>query len=160
MNQHRDAIGERMLKLWQRLAPLPGGRWLFSRVLGYMAPYTGSIGASVKELRPGYARVELRDRRKVHNHLNSIHAIALMNLGEATTGLALMTGLSPGIRGIITELSIQYFKKARGRLIAVAETLQPEVQDDLQYEVMAEIKDQSGDVVARCTANWRLGLIP
>jgi acyl-coenzyme A thioesterase PaaI-like protein len=160
MNQHKDAIGEWMMKIWQRLAPWPGGRWLFSRLVGYIAPYTGTIGASVKVLRPGYARVELRDRRKVRNHLNSIHAIALMNLGEVTTGLALMTGLKPGIRGIITGLSIEYFKKARGRLVSVAETMQPEIQGDLEHEVIAEIRDQSGDVVARCTARWRLGFTP
>jgi len=160
MSQHRDAIGDRVLTLWKRLAPYPGGRWLFSRILGNIAPYTGSIGASVKELRPGYARIELRDRRKVRNHLNSVHAIALMNLGEVATGLALMTGLRPGIRGIITGLSIEYLKKARGRLVAVSETEQPEVREELQHEVIAVIKDQSGDVVARCTANWRLGLTP
>lgn len=83
-----------------------------------------------------------------------------MNLGELTTGLALMAGLKPGVRGIITGLSIEYYKKARGRLIAVARTIQPDVLEDLEHEVIADIKDQSGDVVARCTAKWRLGLIP
>lgn len=159
MAQNQPALGERILKIWQRLSPLPGGRHLFSFLLGRFAPYTGSMGVLVKDIRPGYARVELRDRRKLRNHLNSIHAIALMNLGEVTTGLALMSGLKPGIRGIITGLSMEYFKKARGRLSAVAETLQPDVQGDLEHEVIADIKDQSGDVVARCTAKWRLGLI-
>ena len=153
-------LGEKMLHRWQLLSGLPGGRWLFSYLLGRFAPYSGSIGARVKELRPGYARVALRERHKVRNHLNSIHAIALMNLGELTTGLALMSGLKPGVRGIITGLSIEYFKKARGRLESVAETTQPEVNGDIEHEVHAEIKDQSGDVVARCSARWRLGLIP
>ena len=157
MVHNKDAIGEQVLKLWHRLAPLPGGRWIFSRVLGYIVPYTGTIGASVKELQPGYARIELRDHRKVRNHLNCIHAIALMNLGEVATGLALLTGLNPGVRGIITGLSIDYFKKARGRLVAIAETVHPEVHAELVHEVTAVIIDQSGDVVARCAANWRLG---
>lgn len=160
MEQDKVAFGARLLQRWQRLSAIPGGRYIFSYLLGRFAPYTGSIRAQVKDIRPGYARVEMRDRRKLRNHLNCIHAIALMNLGELTTGLALMTGLKPGIRGIITGLSIEYFKKARGRLISVAETTQPEVKDDLEHEVTADIKDQSGDLVARCTAKWRLGLIP
>lgn len=160
MAKQQQALGDRMLRRWQRLSRWPGGRWLFSFLLGRFAPYTGSIGALVTELRPGYARVELSDRHKVRNHLNSIHAIALMNLGEVTTGLALLGGLKPGVRGIITGLSIEYFKKARGRLIAQCNTTLPEVNDELEHEVHAEIKDSTGDVVARCTAKWRLGLMP
>lgn len=158
--RHRDAVGDKVLGLWHRLAPLPGGRWMFSRLLGWMAPYTGTINARVQELRPGYARVTLADRRRVRNHLNCIHAIALMNLGEVATGLALMTGLPGNVRGIITNLSMDYHKKARGRLTAEATTRQPAIDADTEHEVIAEIKDESGNVVARCTARWRLGLIP
>ena len=160
MSTKDPALGETMLRRWRRMSAWPGGRRLFSFMLGRFAPYTGSIGALVTELRPGHARVEMQDRHRVRNHLNSIHAIALMNLGEVTTGLALLSGLKPGVRGIITGLSIEYFKKARGRLVSVAETMQPDVTGDIEHEVHADIKDQSGDVVARCTARWRLGLIP
>ena len=160
MSRSKADVGDSLLRRWQRLSVLPGGGWLFSFLLGRFAPYTGSIGARVKDIRPGYARVELRDRHRLRNHLNCIHAIALMNLGEVTTGLALLSGLKPGVRGIITGLSIEYFKKARGRLVSVAETVQPEVTGDIEHEVHADIKDQSGEVVARCTAKWRLGLIP
>ena len=159
MAQDKAAVGQRILQKWQRLSRFPGGRYLFSVMLGRLAPYTGSIRAHVQDIRPGYARVEMRDRRRVRNHLNCVHAIALMNLGELTTGLALLSGLKPGIRGIITGLSIEYFKKARGRLVSVAETTQPVVKDDLEHEVIADIKDQSGELVARCTAKWRLGLV-
>jgi acyl-coenzyme A thioesterase PaaI-like protein len=154
------APGAKLRDVWRRLSPLPGGKWLFSRFLGRLVPYTGSIGAAVTALEPGHARVELPDRRRVRNHLNSIHAVALMNLGELATGLAMLVGLPPSVRGIVTGLSITFHKKARGRLTAECRCAIPTVSADQEYDATATITDAAGDVVARATAHWRLGPTP
>jgi acyl-coenzyme A thioesterase PaaI-like protein len=151
-----DAPGERLLGLWRRLSPLPGGRWMFSRILGALVPYTGSIGATVLELEPGLARVELRDRRAVRNHLRSVHAVALVNLAEVASGLGMLVGLPPTVRGIVTSLSIEFRKKARGTLIAESQVAIPQVTQPTEYQVQAQIRDSQGDVVAEATVHWRL----
>ena len=77
-----------ILSTWKTFADKPFGKQLVSRAVGLMAPYTGSISPQILEISPGHARVQMRDRWGVRNHLRSLHAVALMNLGEACTGLA------------------------------------------------------------------------
>jgi acyl-coenzyme A thioesterase PaaI-like protein len=152
------APGERLRALWRRLSPYPGGKWLFSRMLGRMAPYSGTIGARVEQLEPGHARVSLADRRRVRNHLDSIHAVALVNLAEQASGLAVLMGMPPEVRGILTGLTITYLKKARGRLVAECRCAIPAVTGNIDYEAVATITDAGGDVVAQAVARWRLGV--
>jgi len=146
---------------WSRLAPLPGGRLLFSLALGRIAPYTGSLGARIEEIRPGFARVTLRDRRRLRNHLRSLHAIALINLGELATGLAVLSTLPADMRGILVDIHADYLKKARGKLTASASfQLPPTAGEDTACTVEAELQDQSGDTVTRVRATWLIGRRP
>src|SRR6185503_2008623 len=146
-----DAPGTMIALWWRRLSRLPFGRWLFSVLIGRIVPYTSTIGARVQDLGPGYSRWTLRDRRIVRNHLRSIHAVALVNLAEVTSGTAMLTALPPGTRGIVTGLSITYLKKARGTLTAECRCEVPAITQDTRYDVQSEIRDESGDVVAKAT---------
>src|SRR5436309_1600168 len=110
-----------LFRSWERVARLPGGARLFSILAGRAAPYTGTLGARVEALRPGYARVRLRDRRAVRNHLGSVHAMALANLAEMTGNLALLAALPDSNNMIPTGFAIEYFKKARGEVVATCE---------------------------------------
>jgi acyl-coenzyme A thioesterase PaaI-like protein len=153
----RAAPGAQLLRQWRRLAPLPFGKQLFSWAVGRTAPYTGTVGGVYDEVRPGYARTTLRDRRGVRNHLASVHAVALVNLAEMTSGVALLTALPPGVRGIVTGLSIVYRKKARGRLRCETHAAPATpITQTTDQAVVATITDGAGDVVAECTVQWRL----
>lgn len=149
--------GTRLLALWRRLQPLPGGEWLFARLFAYTVPYSGSTKPRIRILEPGHAEVEIPDRRANRQHLGSVHAIALMNVAEMASGLAMMAGLPDTVRGIVTSLSMTYHKKARGTIRAVSRVTVPTVTEDRDFDVTAECVDREGTVVATATVRWRLG---
>jgi uncharacterized protein (TIGR00369 family) len=160
LSTNLSAPGARLRASWNRLSKLPGGKTLFSLLLGWLTPYSGTIGARVAELEPGWCRVTLRDRRRVRNHLASVHAMALANLAEMASGLAVLVGLPPGVQGIVTGFSISYLKKARGLLTAECRASGLDVTTEQEYEAAVTITDAPGDVVAHATARWRLRPIP
>ena len=147
----------RLRQTWKNLAPLPGGKWLFSRIFGTLIPYSGSVRPQILELAPGFARVAMADRRAVRNHLACVHAIALTNLAEMTTGLAMTFGLPDSARAILTQISIDYLRKARGRLICECRCEPPSTDERREMDVISEISDASGEVVARARARWLIG---
>lgn len=152
-----EAPGQRIYQAWLKWSGRPGGKWLFSKFVGRTAPYTGTINARVEELRPGYARLTMQDRAGVRQHLGSVHAVALINLAEETTGLAMLSALGPGVRGIVVHLEMDYLKKARGLLTCECECSPPrELTAPMDFEIVGRIRDEAGDEVARAMARWKL----
>ena len=130
---------------------------MFSKLLGRIVPYTGSIRPRVLELTERGARIEMRDRRAVRNHLRSIHAIALANLAELSTGLPLAYAVQPRGRTILVSLTVDYLKKARGTLVGTSSFIPPRADRDEDIDITVEVRDEAGEVVARALARWRVG---
>jgi len=145
-----------VLAVWKKLSPYGMGRWLFSYLIRFINPYTGSLGARVQVLEAGYAEVSLEDKKR--NHLDCVHAIALTNLGEFTSGMAVLGSLEENIRGIVSHISVDFIKKARGRLRAVCQCNVPRVNKDTEFTVFSEIFDEDNELVSRVDVTWKLGL--
>jgi len=147
----------RVVVMWNKLGHSVVGRKLFNFMLGRVVPYSGNIKAEVLSLGDGEVRVAMNDRRAVRNHLKSIHAIALANLGELASGMAMFSKVTNSTRAIVVDLEIKYLKKARGRLIASGKASPPDIIDSpIKSIVEAEIKDADGDVVATIKVHWLL----
>ncbi len=142
---------------WDRLANVPGGKWAFSKAIGRVAPYTGSVGARVDELRPGFSVVHLDDRPSVRNHLRCVHAVALVNLAELAGNVALSYALAPDARFIVAGLSIDYVKKARGPIRAEGTCPESLPSGRCEYRVPVVMRNAEGEVVARAELRTLVG---
>ena len=143
-----------ILNYWKKLSRYPGGKLIFGWVLGFYIPYSGSITAEILELEEGYAKVLMRDRRRLRNHLQSLHAAALMNFAELTSGLAFISGCGTDVKAIVTHFEMDYLKKGRGDLIAECKSDFLSLKQEQKCEVEAVIRDSKNDIVARGRATW------
>jgi acyl-coenzyme A thioesterase PaaI-like protein len=141
----------------QRVISLPGGKRLAALLIGRAIPYTGTIQPLIQSVGEGRAEVAMRDRGPVRNHLRSIHAIALANLGEFTANLAVVSRQPPRTRWIVTRMDIEFVKKARGQLTAAAEAPVIDWTVDGETTVETVIRDPAGDVVARTRTTIKSG---
>lgn len=107
--------------LFARLSRWPGGQWLFTRLVCLKAPYFGSIRPRITALQPGRCEAFFDDRRAVHNHIGTVHAIALCNIAELVAGLMVDASTPAGMRWIPKGMRVQYLKKAKGTITARAE---------------------------------------
>lgn len=147
-----------VLKQWRSFTRLPLGRRLFNLLIGLTVPYAGSIAPEVTELSPGYACARMADRRRVRNHLRSLHAVALTNLAELTGNLALMSRQpATGARWIVTGFDSEFVKKARGTI--TAECHLPELDWSVAQGMTGrvELRDAAGDLVMIARPHWRIG---
>jgi acyl-coenzyme A thioesterase PaaI-like protein len=157
-NRTKFHVGPFLRRTYALCGKIPGGLWVFSKLIGIMAPYSGSINARVIYLREGFAEVHLKDRRAVRNHLRCVHAVALMNLAEMATGLGICFALPHGARGILTHLEISYYEKARGPLKARAICpIISSVETSNVFVVEGVITNEEQEIVAVAKASWLIG---
>lgn len=148
-----------VLMLWARLAGVPGGQWLFSRLICLKAPYFASVRPRFLELRPGHCAVAIRKRRAVTNHLGTVHAIAMCNMAELAAGIMSEATVPATHRWIPKGMSVEYLKKAGSDLVALAELpSMPTFGVAADLPVPVTIRDRAGEVV--CRAEIRMWVSP
>src|SRR4051812_38488260 len=116
-----------ILSLWQKsravpvVGPLLGAR-VFSLAFTQKAPYFFSVRPLFTVIEPNHAELVIPDRRGVHNHLGTVHAIALCNGLEAAMGALAEASIPADRRWIPKGMTVSYTAKASGDITCIAET--------------------------------------
>ncbi len=117
---HRE-LSMDTLALYKSLIRWPGGRWLFSKLVCQTAPYFSSIRPTVLALENNSCTILVKKRRRVKNHIGTVHAIANCNAAELAMGLVMQTFLPAHLRWIPKGMQVQYLKKADTDIRAVCD---------------------------------------
>jgi acyl-coenzyme A thioesterase PaaI-like protein len=111
-----------VLGLYRSLARLPKGRTVFSVVFARKAPYFRSIRPRFRDVRPNRAELVVADRKRVRNHIGTVHVIAICNGLEAAMGALAEATVPAGKRWIPKGMRVEYVGKATSDIVCVAET--------------------------------------
>ncbi len=110
-----------LLKLWKKFGKNAFGRFLVSKIVCFMAPYFSSIKPRFIKVKPGCVELSIKKRRRVHNHIKTVHAIAMCNAAELAAGTCLDVSLKANMRWIPVGMTVQYLKMAKTDLTAVCQ---------------------------------------
>lgn len=113
----------KVLDLYERANKIPVlGRGAFSLGFALKAPYFLTIAPSVIELRPNYAEVKIRKWWGVHNHIGTVHAIAVANGLEMAMGALAESTIPSHLRWLPKGMELEYLALSDSTLTAFAET--------------------------------------
>lgn len=115
-------VAQQTYHLYQKALRLPAGKRLFSLAYMLKAPYFRTVRPQVREVRPHHAELSIRNRKAVHNHIGTLHAIAVCNGLEAAMGLLAEATCPAGQRWLPRGLSVDYLQKSTTDLLCVAES--------------------------------------
>lgn len=136
------------LTAWGMLSGLPGGKWMFSRLLSLKAPYFASISPRFVELRPGFCEISVKKRRRVLNHIGTVHAIAMCNMVELAGGTMTDVTIPPTHRWIPKGMKVKYLAKAETNLRAIAKLdPMPVFDDSTEFPIAVNVVDVNGQCV-------------
>ena len=146
-----------ILMLYRKLSDKPLGKWLFSKLVCLKAPYFGSIKPRIEVLEPGRGVATIAHRRRVTNHIGTVHAIALCNLAEFVGGLTCDVSIPASMRWIPKGMTVAYLKKAAGTMRATATPAFPPREAGEGYELPFDVvvENTRGEAVFKATiAMW------
>ncbi|KAK3236179.1 hypothetical protein CYMTET_53664 [Cymbomonas tetramitiformis] len=141
------------------LANLPLGGYVFDALIGFFAPYSASTTPHVETLSKTACTVSIEERPWLMNPFNSVHAVALTNIGELSSGLVMMTAMQHSpvrMRGIPTKFEVEFFKKAKGKVYASSTCSLDGVYEDCTIAVNSILSNSKGVELAKMTASWNI----
>lgn len=142
---------KRLPKSWQ----MP----VFTFMIGNMVKLAGTAGCRVTEINQNRCVVKLANKKKVQNHIGSVHAAGIALLAESATGYLTSLSVPDNRIQVIRSLQVTYLKRAAGDMQAVASLSDEQVAfiqqtEKGELEIPVMITDATGTETSSASMIW------
>jgi hypothetical protein len=139
-----------VLGLYDRATRVPVlGRGAFSLAFALKAPYFLTIAPSLVDLRPNHAEVRVRKWWGVHNHIGTVHVIAVANGLEMAMGALAEATVPAHLRWIPKGMELEYLAMSTSTLLATADTDPEDWTGPGEIAVRVQATREDGTAVVR-----------
>jgi len=97
-----------LFELYQKL-----GNEGYGDAIGKIAPYFSTITPKFNKLAPGSCEIVIPNTTAVHNHIGTVHAIAICNGAELVAGVTTDVSIPDTHRWIPVGMTVEYLAKAK-----------------------------------------------
>ena len=155
------AFSNRLIRSLAKLEAFPKGlqRPMRNWVIGRTVPFTGTAGIDYEKMSREEVILNLRNRKKVQNHISQVHAAATALLAETATGMVVGMNLPDDKLPLLKSMQIRYTKRSTGTQRAVARLTEAQIQhihdtDKGDVSVSVSIQDETGTEVVETEMVW------
>ena len=98
-----------------------------STVFGKNVKFTGTAGVCIEELTERRAVISLKNKKRVQNHIGSVHAVANILIAESATGYLIGMNIPDSSVPVIKSIHADFVKRSAGDMKAIATLSQEQI---------------------------------
>jgi acyl-coenzyme A thioesterase PaaI-like protein len=154
-----DNKPNKVMALYNKVTRLPFGKRIFSLMVSRMAPYFATVKPLVTDLSLNRCELMIKKRKRVQNHIGTVHVIAICNGLEMAMGAMAEASIPKHLRWIPKGMSVDYTAKAGSDIRCVAQVTPEQWQEgDMLVDVKAY--DSNNVAVVQGTIKLWISLKP
>lgn len=133
--------------------------YLLTKLFSTHVKFAGTTGVKLESVNNNHAKLVLKNRKKIQNHIGGIHAIAAGVLAESATGIAFGMNVPDTKVPLLKSLTIHFKRRMQGDLSAYATMSEAQIdlvksEDKGDMLIPVTITDESGEEPIECVMEW------
>lgn len=131
----------------------------YTVVFNSMVKLAGTSGLQVETLNQREAVVYLANKRKIQNHIGSLHACAMSLAAESATGMIVGMNVPDTHIPVIKQMNISFVRRCQGDIRARAVLSEEDYrrineEDRGEVNVEVQVEDESGNEPIKAEMIW------